>query len=321
MLRRLAALTLTATLALLGAAVPAQAAMVACRHVASGPRCLVWTGTVSWVADGDTPRVDLDGDGTRELVSIRLVGIQAMEQSVYSPQPAKRRGDCHALQATARFEQLVKAGGGKIRITALQASSSSGRRPLRSVAVRIDDQWHDVGLDLVRRGLALWLPFSGEWAWDEQYRKATQQAAADRVGLFDTDFCGSGPSQDSGIRMTVNGDPDGVDADNLNGEYFRIVNPSSRAVPVGGWWVRDSALRRYTIPPGNVVPAGGEFVVHVGRGTNTATHKYWGLSQPIFTNVDPANHGYGDGGYLFDPQGDLRAWDVYPCVVACQGKS
>jgi len=26
----------------------------------------------------------------------------------------------------------------------------------------------------------------------------------------------------------------------------------------------------------------------------------------------------GDGGYLFEPQGDLRAWMIYPCLVACR---
>jgi hypothetical protein len=25
----------------------------------------------------------------------------------------------------------------------------------------------------------------------------------------------------------------------------------------------------------------------------------------------------GDGGFLFDPDGDLRAWDMYPCRYAC----
>jgi len=25
----------------------------------------------------------------------------------------------------------------------------------------------------------------------------------------------------------------------------------------------------------------------------------------------------GDGAYLFDPGGDLRAWTIYPCAVAC----
>ena len=25
----------------------------------------------------------------------------------------------------------------------------------------------------------------------------------------------------------------------------------------------------------------------------------------------------GDGAYLFDPKGDLRAWLIYPCLVSC----
>ncbi|MDR6321992.1 hypothetical protein [Actinoplanes couchii] len=74
-------------------------------------------------------------------MSIRLAGIQAMEQHVYSPNPAKRRGDSHALEATARFKQLIKVSGGrKIRVTSPTASSQSGERPLRSVAVKIGDK-------------------------------------------------------------------------------------------------------------------------------------------------------------------------------------
>ncbi len=317
MLRRLPALAVTATLGLAGLSAPAEAAAAACRPDAGSPRCQVWTGKVSWVADGDTLRVDIAGDGTAELKSVRLIGVQAMEQRVYSPQPSRRRGDCHSLAATARVEQLVKAGGGVVRMTALKASSSSGGRPLRAAAVKINGRWQDIGLDLIRRGHALWLPFSGEWAWDEPYRLAAGSAAHERRGLYDTDACGAGPAPVSGLTVMVNSDPDGVDAQNLNGEWFRIGNPSARAVAVGGWWVRDSGLRRYTLPAGTVVPARGAVYVHVGKGRDTATDKFWGLTAPIFTNVDPAGHGFGDGGYLFDPQGDLRAWMIYPCLVGC----
>ncbi|WP_229071195.1 lamin tail domain-containing protein [Actinoplanes sp. DH11] len=301
MLRRLATLAVTASLGLTAlVATPAQAAAP------------VWTGTVDWVADGDTLRVDVHGDGTAALKSIRLIGIQAMEQTRYSPTPARRAGECHALAATARVEQLVKAGGGKVRMTAVKASSKSGDRPLRSVAVKINGKWQDIGLDLVRRGQALWLPFSGEWTWDQRYLAAAKAAAAEHRGLYDTDACGSGPAQNAGLTVTVSYDPAGTDAQNLNGEWIRVHNPSATAVSLAGWWVRDSAYRRYTFAKGAVVPAGGDVTVHVGTGRDTATDKYWGLAQPIFTNVDPANHGYGDGGYLFDPRGDLRAWKIYP---------
>ncbi|MEV6300045.1 lamin tail domain-containing protein [Actinoplanes sp. NPDC051861] len=312
MFRRLVTAATAAVLSLTGLAAPAQAATAACSATAGSPRCQVWTGKVSWVADGDTLRVDLAGDGTTELKSIRVLGIQAMEQSKYSPKPANRRGDCHALAATARVEQLVKAGGGTVRITSISAASRSGDRPLRSVAVKINGRWQDIGLDLVRRGHALWLPFAGEWAWDEAYRAAAQQAAREKRALYDTDTCGVGPAQTAGLTLRVNYDPDGVDQQNLNGEWFQITNPSASAVSLAGWWVRDSGLRRYTFPAGTVVPADGAVYVHVGKGSATATDHYWGLTQPIFTNVDPAAHAYGDGGYLFDPQGDLRAWMIYP---------
>jgi micrococcal nuclease len=57
--------------------------------------------------------------------------------------------------------------------------------------------------------------------------------------------------------------------------------------------------------------------VHVGPGTSTATHKYWGLPVRIFANPTFDASAIGDGGYLFDPRGDLRAHMLYPCVVAC----
>lgn len=300
MLRRLAVLAVTAALTVAGIAVPARAA------------ALSWTGRVDWVADGDTLRVDLAGDGTKDLVSIRILGIQAMEQKVYSPKPERRRGDCHALAATARLESLVKAGGGRVRLTSLKASSYSEGRPLRSVAVRIGGKWTDAGEELVRGGHALWLPFPGEWTMDARYHAAAKEAAAAGRGLYDTGACKPGPAQNSGLTLTVNPDAEGDDAENLNGEWFQVHNPSASEVPVGGWWVRDSGLRRYTFPAGTVIPAGGDVYVHIGSGRDTATHKYWGLTKPIFSNVDPATHSTGDGGYFFDVHGDLRGWQIYP---------
>jgi endonuclease YncB( thermonuclease family) len=317
--RRLAALIAAVAAAVAGVpATAASAATTACLPTANSPSCQVWTGKVAWVADGDTILVDVNGDGTSTPRSIRLIGVQAMEQTVYSPAPARRRGECHSLAATARVEQLVRAGGGVVRLTALHASSVSRGRPLRSVAVRIDGAWRDIGQDLVRRGHALWLPFGGEWAWDASYRLAEARAAHDGHNLFDTDTCGAGPYQSSGLSVWVNADADGADDQNLNGEWIRVANPSSRGVPVGGWWVRDSGLRRYTFPARTVVPARGAVYVHVGSGTDSATQKYWGLSSPIFENVNAGAHSLGDGAYLFDPQGDLRSWMQYPCVLNCR---
>jgi endonuclease YncB( thermonuclease family) len=315
MLRRAVAV-LCAVFAVLSMAVtPASAARSACRPGAGSPTCLVWTGKVAWVADGDTPLVDVYGDGTSRPRSIRLIGVQAMEQSVYNPVPSKRRGQCHALAATARVEQLVKAGGGVVRLTAQIASSSSLNRPMRSIAVKIKGAWYDIGLDLIRNGYAMWLPSRDEWAWNAAYRTAAQRAAREGRNMYDTDTCGSGPAQSAKLSLTVNYDADGDDAVNLNGEWFRIDNASAAAVPLAGWWVRDSGRRQYTLPKGTVVAAHGSLYVHVGKGTATATHKYWGMTAPVFDNPTSDAKAIGDGGYLFDAQGDLRAWMLYPDVL------
>jgi endonuclease YncB( thermonuclease family) len=319
-LRCLAAvLVAVVTTAALGTvpATPASAATRACAPSSGSPTCQVWTGRVAWVPDGDTLLVDVYGVGTGTPRPVRMVGVQAMEQTVYSPTASKRRGECHSLAATARVEQLVKAGGGIVRLTAQHASSVSRGRLLRSMAVKINGSWRDIGLDLIRRGHALALPFGGEWAWDAAYRLGQAQAAQERHNLFDTDMCGSGPYQNAKLSLWVNSDAEGVDGDNLNGEWIRIANNSGLPMNIGGWWIRDSGLRRFTFAKSTVVRARSAVYVHVGKGTATATHKYWGLTTPIFVNATGHPGALGDGAYLFDPRGDLRTWTQYPCVLNC----
>jgi endonuclease YncB( thermonuclease family) len=311
MLRRLVSLAAFAALIAAVMPAPAAAATVACRPGAGSPRCTVWTGKVDWVPDGDTLLVRVGRAAAR---SVRLIGVQAMEQHRYSPNPGRRRGECHALEATARVEQLVKAANGVVRLTAQHASSSSRGRPLRSIAVRIGGRWVDLGSDLVQRGYALALAFPGEGAWDEAYARAAAEAAPRRKGLWDDDACGTGPAP--GAKLTVWANPDTAGGD-LDDEWVRVGNTGPRAVDLSGWWVRDSGLRRYTFARGTVVPAGGRIYVHVGRGRDSATHKHWGLDAQILTDTDPAHPGAGDGAYLFDPQGDLRRSFVYPCLVRC----
>ncbi|AGL18850.1 Intermediate filament domain protein [Actinoplanes sp. N902-109] len=294
---------MTAALALVaGFPVAASAGTTSCLPGGT-TRCRVWTGTVVRVTDGDTLYVDVAGDGTATPRSIRLIDAQAMELSVHSAVRAKRRGDCHALAATARLEQLIRAGGGIVRLTAQDPEAQSLGRPLRAVQVRIGGVWRDAGLDLVRRGLALWQPWAGEWAWNATYRTASQQAAAEGLNLFDTDACGPGPDQPAQLSVDVD----------WQQELLHVTNGSPTAVAVGGWWVRDSGLRRFTFPARTVIPPGGTITVHVlGTGRTTATDMFWGLSAPIFDNPTGDEQAHGDGGYLFDPQGDLRAWMIYP---------
>jgi endonuclease YncB( thermonuclease family) len=298
---------LTALLALALAAPAAEARSGPCLPGGDGPRCTFWTARVVHVHDGDTLEVKVRGRTLR----IRVTGIQAMEQTVYSSYATRRRGECHAVAATNRFEQLIRRSRGVVRLAAQDRRSRSGSRWRRSVAVRSGGGWRDVGHVLVSEGHALWLTNPVEWAWNERYAAAAERAAAERLRLWHPDACGAGPSAQADLDVRVNWDADGVDVENPNGEWIRVVNRSDRDIALGGWWVRDSALRRFRFPGGAVAPADGSVTVRVGRGEQHGNVFHWGLGEPAFENLAEDGRHVGDGGYLFDPDGDLRAFAMY----------
>jgi hypothetical protein len=177
-------------------------------------------------------------------------------------------------------------------------------------------KWQDVALILLAEGHGLFQPDRTEYAPNRAAAAAARYAASRGRGMWDTDACGSGPAQAADLRVEVAWDAPGDDAANLNGEYIKVSNQSPYAVDLSGWWVRDSAGRGYNqrgfvFPAGTRVHGGGAVHVHAGFGTNTSTHVYWRLGSPIFENATGAPTYLGDGGYLFDPQGDLRAWQQY----------
>ena len=142
-----------------------------------------------------------------------------------------------------------------------------------------------------------------------------QQAAQRRVGLFDTSFCGFGPDQDIPIQLTVHPNAAGNDTLNINGEYVRIYNRGARPLSLDGWWLRTRPRGAITSRPAWRSSPGRHIIVHVGKGDDLPETLYSGLGTPIFDNPNPAKS-IGDGAYLFDPQGDLRAWIFYPCRIS-----
>ena len=281
--------------------------------------CSFWPAKLLWVDDGDTIDVRMaTSTGKRKSVRVRITGIQAMEQTVYNSNPFRRRGQCHALQATERLEQLIRMSRGVVRLGAQDETSISGRRARRSVAVKIRGTWRDVGSILVSEGHALWHSQRVEQVWNTPYNTLAQHAAAARVNLWDTNFCGGGPAEPAPLRVHVTYDPPGYDDDNVNGEQVTVQNLSpDMTVPLAGWWLRDSSLKAYRFPSWAVIPPGGTVTVHVGRGTDSSYQFYWGREYALFDNSPGDSRGYGDGAYLFDFQGDLRAWMTYPCYVGC----
>jgi endonuclease YncB( thermonuclease family) len=305
-------------LALALAALPARAdaARGSCVAGHAGPTCSVWKGTVTNVGDGDTIDVDVARDGTRRSRRVRIAGVQAMELSAYSTR--RRLGDCHAVEATLRLERLVRGSRGRVRLAALRAESASRGRLLRTVAVKLRGRWRDVGTTLLGEGLALWLPGRTEWAPNSAYGELSQSAIAAQRGMFDPSACGVGPSAGAPLKLWVNWDADGNDITNPSGEWVRVKNLDPvNAVPLGGWHLRDSGLRRFTFPAHASIPPGGTVTVDVGPDGDDQAVFGWGLRQPVFENASGDERAIGDGAYLFDPLGNVRALMLYPCHGTC----
>jgi endonuclease YncB( thermonuclease family) len=311
--------TIVATAALAGLAATAEAARRGpCIPGTSGPSCTFWTAKVTFVADGDTIEVDIAGDRTSRRSRVRITGIQAMELTRYSSKASRRRGECHAVAATGRLERLIRAARGRVRLAAQHRGSRTGGRIRRAVSARIGGRWVDLGATLLSEGHALWLPNSAEYAWNRRYSELADRAAAGRLGIWNGSTCGAGPGPESQLRMWVKWDADGVDGKDVNGEWAKIKNlDTSRDVSLAGWWFRDSHHRRYRFPAWAKIPAGETITVRMGRGSSAGSQFFWGQAKAVFENASDDRRAMGDGGYLFDPQGDLRAWMTYPCRVSC----
>jgi micrococcal nuclease len=299
-------------LALLALAAPASAATGPCIPGGGGPTCHIWKGKVTFIADGDTINVDIAHDGTSKPKSIRFTGINAMELRRYSKYRARRRGDCHGVAATNRLEHFLRAAHMRVRLAAQDPRSRSGHRLRRNVSVRLHGAWVDLDRVIISEGYALWLPNGVEWAWNAEYHQLVLQAAAAHLRLWNPTGCGVGPSPNAGLTMQLNYDADHNDGQNVNGEWARITNPSGAPVPIAHWWFRDSALRRYTFPPGAVIPAHDSILVRAGKGPSGGHEFHWGLSTPPFENPTYDRRAIGDGAYLFDTLGNIRAFVIYP---------
>ncbi|MEA2171351.1 MAG: competence protein ComEC [Solirubrobacteraceae bacterium] len=316
---------IVALVALFLAAVPAHAATAPCiPGDGSSPACQWWNAKVTLVADGDTIDVKIPGEGA---ASVRFIGINAMELSKYSHTASARRGDCMGVPAANFAERMIKASGWKVRLASQSASSRSGRRIRRSVFVKSGGRWVDLGKAELAAGYDLFLPNGDEFAHNLEYEKVAQEAQAAGKNLWNPNACG-GPDQSAPLSVVANWDADGADEQNLNGEYIEIRNSGGSPVDIGGWWARDSWLNwfqdkqhgtpGFRFAPGTTVPARGLVRLHVGCGGDDGTDIHWCQKSSAFENVSYDQTNIGDGAYLFDPKGDLRAAFQYPCRVACQ---
>ena len=86
----------------------------------------------------------------------------------------------------------------------------------------------------------------------------------------------------------------------LNGEFITLHNRCSTARSLNNWVIRDASRHTYNF--GTYSLGGGKYVkVHTGKGTNTATDRYWGQGWYIWNNdKDTAYLRNGPSGTLID---------------------
>ena len=252
------------------------------------------------------------------MLRVRIIGIQAMELTSY--RAAQRAGDCHAVDATRRLEQLVKRSKGKIRVSVALPREPLARPPAaldrgpprRALARRRPDPRLRGPRAVVARARRGRLQRPLQPARRRRRRPRTRASSPPTR-------CGIGPNEGHPIGLWAQWDADGNDRDDVNGEYVKIRNydVNQLAARSSGWYLRDSGLRRFTFPPGSAIPPNSSVTVYAGMGEDAGTDFYWGLAAPVFENATRDNPDIGDGAYLFDPQGDIRASMIYPCKVAC----
>jgi hypothetical protein len=192
----------------------------------------------------------------------------------------------------------------------------TGKRLYRSIALRIGRPLGRRRRHAPSRGARVVVPPSREWAGTPPTQHWLSAPPWSAGGCGTPTACRPGPAQSAGLRVEVTWDADGNDAENPNGEWFDVINPSAQDVALGGWWVRDSHPAPLHLPGRR---GGRRRPPRAGARRPRDGHRgalLLGPAGPAFENAG-TTPGMGDGGYLFDPHGDLRAWDVYPCRVAC----
>ncbi|WP_233358861.1 lamin tail domain-containing protein [Thermomonospora amylolytica] len=84
---------------------------------------------------------------------------------------------------------------------------------------------------------------------------------------------------------------------NLNAEWVQIINHGTTSRQLKDWKIKDKTGYTYTFGS-FTLGAKKTVTVHTGKGTNTASHRYWGRSWYVWNNS-------GDTAYLRNPSGTL----------------
>lgn len=131
---------------------------------------------------------------------------------------------------------------------------------------------------------------------------ATAVAAVATVGVMAAPAEAASPVQIYRAQFNSPGSDTGSNT-SLNAEWVQLYNGTSKARQLKGVKLRDKAGYTYTFGS-FTLGARKSVYIHTGKGTNTATHRYWGRTWYVWNNS-------GDTAYLLYPSGaraDSCSW-------------
>ena len=247
-------------------------------------------------------------------------GVQAMEQT-----RLRRAG---AARATATRSRRRSGSSGSS--AAARARAAGGRGPAEHVAAaascapspcKLRGRWRDVGTILMREGLALWWPTVARVVRrTRRYSVLLQRAIAAQRGLFDPDALRRRPERGLAAQAVGStGTPTATTPPTrrASGSRSATSTRSTRSRSAAGTCATP-ACAATSFPPQAVIPPGGTITRRRRHATATTRPCSPGAcARPVFENASYDEDAMGDGAYLFDPLGNVRATMVYPCRDQC----
>jgi micrococcal nuclease len=231
------------------------------------------------VTDGDTIDVRTGG----RLETVRLIGVNAPE-----------RGECLAHRASRWLRDRVQ--GRDVEL----ASDTSDRDRYGRLLRYVEVEGVDVGVGLVRAGLAIAREYPPDTARSAEYQLVERAAEDARTGMWASDACGRPAAGADVVIVETRFDAPGDDNHDLDQEWVRITNRSRSQVDLTGWVLKDeSASHRYSFPRGFVLGSGASVTVRTGCGADSSTALHWcNEGSAVWNNS-------GDTAFLLDPAGNI----------------
>ena len=243
--------------------------------------------TVTRVVDGDTLEIKYRNGSTD---TVRLLGVDTPEVHVaenpseYEGVPDTDAGETCLGEAGDEASAFVSrtVGGEMVRVV---PGGDRRDRYGRLLAFVVHDGTN-LNYRLVKEGYAR--VYDSQFRNRERFYRAEARAQRTHTGLWacanDSKQTATTVSGSSLAVAAIAADAPGNDNANLGEETVTFENRGTNALALSGWTVRDEAGHTYSFPDGSTLAPGARLTLHTGRGTDTKTDRYWGLTSAVWNN-------------------------------------